>query len=94
MERIKMEQKNDKKLNKIPPVVDFNRTKRQFQNTVALGYIGETPDDAAYFYRKLSSFLDLPTSKKIGELWRNSYTDPTAIAELDSYLSTIEYYKS
>jgi len=87
-------EKNDKKLNKIPYGVEFSRTKKQFLVVAMLGYVGETPEDAAYFYKKLSGFLDLETSKKVGELWRDTYTDPTAASKLENCVQSLDCSRS
>lgn len=70
-----MNQNSKTKANRIPYSVEFERVKRQF--AMSLGTI--QVEDQAYFFKKLSKFLDLGTYHQVGAAWRDCYTDPNAL---------------
>lgn len=70
-----MSQNNKNKANRIPYAVEFERAKKQF----AMSLLGGVEfEDQAYFFKKLSKFLDLHTYHELGDVWRDCYTDPSA----------------
>ena len=46
----------------------------EFKQTISLGYSDETWHKAASIYNELRGYLSLSELKKVGEVWRNTYT--------------------
>jgi hypothetical protein len=56
----------------------------EFKQTISLGYSEETWVKAASIYNDLKGYLSLSELKKVGEVWRNTYTNSNFFNDINS----------